>query len=298
MKPQTPQDYADWKDSTFLRARRLIAAEPVSFRLAGQQLAETFSCELIHRLDAGGDESPRQSWPPGRLFLTRICHARSAAIGQSSDEFLNLSFDFRFSGGMRQRLSAARQAILAILIAADPDANDYISPDMCELAKLQYETQDGKILGRGYVPWDWNESDKHLCPSLNQYGCPTPHTLSTLEGACKLIESSARQKDQNEPCTGSEAQPAETKRPDHELIQLEPKEIGVLRWLADPTHKNRQWKRCEVLPDDPHTPTDPRRLRSIINHLHDLGLLYSPPRSMVKITQKGLEWLQMNSEAE
>jgi len=206
MKPQTPQEYADWKDATYDRARRLIAADPESFRHAGHQLAQTFSCELIHRLDAGEEESPRQDWPPERLFLTRICHARSAAIGQSSDEFLNLSFDFRFSGGIKKRLFAARQAVLAILIAADPDANDYISPEICELAELQYETTDGEILGRGFVPWDWDESEKHLCPHLSQHGCPTPHTLTTLEDACKLIESSVRQQDHEEPSSGSETQ--------------------------------------------------------------------------------------------
>jgi|GEM_PF-4072442 len=187
MKPHSAQEYADWKDSLFSRARILIAEDPESFALAGNLLAQTFSNEFIWEMDADNPESPRLGWDPERILITRICSARSAAIGQS-EEHLVAKLDFRFTGKITERLRAARQSILAILLAADPDANDYITADICELALLQFESTEPQILGRIWVPWNWNEEDQYLCPGTRCHTCPTPEALHTLESALKLVE--------------------------------------------------------------------------------------------------------------
>lgn len=78
------------------------------------------------------------------------------------------------------------------------------------------------------------------------------------------------------------------------LIQLQPKEIGVLEWLGQTHRRNRVWKRAEVLPDNPSVPTDIKEIRAILQVLHDYALVNAPPKKSVRITALGLRWLSEN----
>ena len=315
MEPNTPDEYMIWKDTLYQRARILIEADPASFTLAGHDLAQTFSCELLKEMEADSrehheemhtdscedyeemnadnSESLTLDWAPERFLITRICYASSAAIGQSHERLV-AKLDFRFSGKIKERLNAARQVILAILLAADANANDYITEEICELAALQYKYESGKIMGRIWVPWDWNENEQHLCPQRVSPNNPPPHAMKTLESAINLVCSQAIKPVVEQTSVQAETKTSTRKETTPAFIQLEEKDIGVLRWLAHPSRRNRAWLRTQVMPDDPRTPTDPRRVRAIINRLHDLGLVDSPPRHSVRITADGLRWLAEN----
>tara|TARA_R110002073_G_scaffold104622_4_gene236498 strand:- start:154073 stop:154582 length:510 start_codon:yes stop_codon:yes gene_type:complete len=82
-------------------------------------------------------------------------------------------------------------AMLAILLAADPDANEYITPQICELAKLEHEPfkmKNGKyILGRSIISWCWGKEDEFLCRKAMSGDCPTPKALQVLESALELL---------------------------------------------------------------------------------------------------------------
>tara|TARA_R110002072_G_scaffold42064_13_gene118249 strand:- start:32837 stop:33655 length:819 start_codon:yes stop_codon:yes gene_type:complete len=182
-------EYSSWIDSLYRRAQELISQETELFMIAGKQLAELFSDEYAKNpyQDKCVDELPRQGMSSQQLLLFRICSARNAAVAQNSA--IDLSpLDFGPTHRKSIRILKARQAILAILLAADPDANDYITADICELALLQFESTEPQTFGRKWVPWNWKEEDQYLCPGTRCHTCPTPEALFTLESALKLVE--------------------------------------------------------------------------------------------------------------
>lgn len=182
------REYSDWIDSLYSQSRALITREQELFSIAGQELAARYSVE--HAKNPNNDECvdglPRQNYSPKQLLITRICFAKDDAVNQDgSIESWSLSISPTHK--KHERVYSARMVILAIVLAADPDANEYITPEICELAELQYEMSEQEILGRLCVSWYWNENNLHLCPGINRHNCPTPEALRVLESALKLV---------------------------------------------------------------------------------------------------------------
>ncbi len=147
--------YAKRRDALFARARGLIRSDPEAFTEAGRKLAELFPTE--RRI-----ELPDPDYPDGvrrDSLFTRIDLARQAA----SDPDCWASecggwFDFDANAPDDDRHLYARLTVLAILLAADPKANEAIPPGVCELAGLPWDTGSDTELGRGWVNWrerDW-----------------------------------------------------------------------------------------------------------------------------------------------
>lgn len=147
--------YAKRRDALFARARGLIRSDPEAFTEAGRKLAELFPTE--RRI-----ELPDPDYPDGvrrDSLFTRIDLARQAA----SDPDCWASecgdwFDFDANAPDDDRRLYARLTVLAILLAADPKANEAIPPKVCELSALPWDTSSDRELGRGWVNWrerDW-----------------------------------------------------------------------------------------------------------------------------------------------
>ncbi|MBL4809926.1 MAG: hypothetical protein JKY43_07725 [Phycisphaerales bacterium] len=181
------QEYSDWIDSLYRQSRALISREQELFSIAGKELAARFSDE--HAKNPDNDENvkdlPRQGFSSQKLLITRICFARTAAVNQDGSPESS-SLNIGPTNRRHERVLAARQVILAILLAADPDANEYITPDICELARSQFETTEQGVLGRSWVPWNWKDQDRHLCPGVICHNCPTPEALRVLESSLVL----------------------------------------------------------------------------------------------------------------
>lgn len=71
---------------------------------------------------------------------------------------------------------------------------------------------------------------------------------------------------------------------------LDEREIAVLRWLSKQTKRVRREQVCPDLP----APGDQKALRPILDHLHDCGYTYGPPRGKkgVAILERGREYLR------
>ena len=183
-------DYSKWADALYQQGRNHILLDARSFELAGKKLAETFSAEFAKnplRIEPAGD-CLGHSQSREQLLLLRISYARTAALKPMGlPEFCSLSIMPSEKSSVREH--TARQVILALLLAADPDANDYITPEICELAQLEFETNDPKVFGRRWVCWNWDSKDRHLCHGDEHHNLPTPQALKQLEHALGFVSN-------------------------------------------------------------------------------------------------------------
>lgn len=166
-------------DVLFPDARHIIRCTPDAFGEAGRRLAELFSESLARRCRDLTDATPKT------VLLHRIDLARLAATlsDYSPDpEMPEASWlDFQCNAPMVDRQEAARLVVLAILLAADPDAGLVITPSMCELVGLGWFDGPGGLLGRGLI--DWSE------PGWADGNSPSDRVLDRLQDALQLIRA-------------------------------------------------------------------------------------------------------------
>lgn len=164
-------------DVLFPDARHIIRCTPEAFGVAGARLAELFSESFARRCRDLTDAAPKT------VLLHRIDLARLAATlsDYSPDpEMPEASWlDFQCNAPMADRQEAARLVVLAILLAADPDAGSVINKGMCELVGLGWYDGPGGLLGRGLI--DWRE------PGWEDGDSPSDRVLDRLQAALQLI---------------------------------------------------------------------------------------------------------------
>jgi len=147
--------YTDRCEAVFARARELVRVDPAAFAKDGRRLAEIFHADLSH---PRGVSFVSVGPPPPLGLFTRISLAAEAASllfnrvvedAECFDEDADLTEE--------DILSVARMTVLAFLLGADPKASEVVTPDICELGVLQWDTELGGEFGRDMV--DWHESD-------------------------------------------------------------------------------------------------------------------------------------------
>jgi len=171
MVAQITSEFARRRDTAFARARELVERDPEGFAEAGRRLGEWFPAKWDH--------GPEQDVE----FLLSDRIERAARAASVDDHFLlplGRSFSFVRNEAGHDRDLAARMTILALLLGGDPRANEVVTPDICDLAVLPWDSEWGAEPGRHMVGWrthDWPHNDE---PSLG--------VLQRLEEAVERLE--------------------------------------------------------------------------------------------------------------
>ncbi len=157
-----------------LRAtRKVIEANREVFTEAGKRLTEIFSENHLKQDDHDGKWAEKSS---EELIFPRLDRAKVAVV---SDEYPNGYSDMRFEEPMphEERKLAASMVVLTLVLAIDPNANEYISKSMCPFAALpwQFGEEVPGLLGRGMICW---ENSEH-----NSVDSPPGEVLDLLERA-------------------------------------------------------------------------------------------------------------------
>ena len=181
MVAQITSEFARRRDTAFARARELVRRDPEGFAEAGRRLGEWFPAKRDH--------GPEQEVE----FLLSDRIERAARAASVDDHFFlppGRSFSFVRNEPGHDRALAARMTILALLLGGDPRANEVVTPDICELAVLPWDSEWGAEPGRHMVGWrthDWPHNDE---PSLG--------VLQRLEEAVIMVSAEVGQADRDQ----------------------------------------------------------------------------------------------------
>jgi len=157
-----------------LRAtRKVIEDNREVFTKAGKRLGKIYSEKHLKQHDHDGKWDDNSS---EELVFPRLDWAR---LGVVNDDYPLGYTDMRFEEPMPQaeRKLAASMVVLTLVLAIDPDANEYISESMCPFAALPWyfgEEVPG-LLGRGMIGW--------IPSDHNSVNSPPGEVLDLLERA-------------------------------------------------------------------------------------------------------------------
>jgi hypothetical protein len=169
--------YVDRRNELFERARNLIRTDPAGFTEAGRKLSELFPAERAIEIPQSDD--PEDGIARFSVFQRIASAASVAANPDLGDQIQRGWFEFNnFRDGTEKQLSA-RLITLAILLGSDDHSHEVITPEMCELGTLPYETDDWAELGRVGVDWielGWPHGDD-----------PSPSVLDRLARAISWL---------------------------------------------------------------------------------------------------------------
>ncbi len=226
------------RDALFERARSLIRSDPEAFTEAGRKVAELFPAERA--IEPGHPDHAERGCIRRFGLFTRIDFARQAACDPAGALVESGGwFDFDANAPNDERAFSARMVILAILLGADPQASEVVTPEVCELGALPWDTGSSTELGRGWV--DWHERD---WPHGNE---PSPRVLDRLDRAMDLLDRASVPHAEPAPSNGSGpvdydcTKPGlnrvdEARRATHDLCRLAESFGGIAQRRADAQH--------------------------------------------------------------
>lgn len=161
------------RDTLLRGCRLLISLEKAEFTLAGYRLAEMYSDEYAQSFESTSSAEGNQ------LLFIRLDLARLAAIyGDLRPGMTDL--DFVSKPDESDRKHAARMVILALVLAMDPNADEYIEESMCPFVALPWEGGDLDGSPRDYLDRssvNWGKDHQSNCDN------PSAEVLDLLERA-------------------------------------------------------------------------------------------------------------------
>lgn len=161
------------RDTLLRGCRLLISLEKAEFTLAGNRLGEMYSEEYAQSFESTSSAEGNQ------LLFIRLDLARRAAMyGDQRSGMTDLEIESK--PDKNELKHAARMVILALVLAMDPNADEYIDVSMCPFAALPWEGGDLEglprdLLGRSWI--SWGKEDKSNCDN------PSAEVLDLLERA-------------------------------------------------------------------------------------------------------------------
>ncbi len=183
--PMVSAAHSSNRDDVFHIARALVKKEWDLFVLAGEQIDEIYSEELVRR----DDEIPLS---PGERYAVEetfefLRFKRLATAVQCfrypQNHVYDNHLDFEGNAPDDERKQSARRAILVMLSAADPEKFQVITDEIGVLASTPYEIEGGGKLpdfgGSSWIAWaedGWDEQNE-----------PSPRVLKRLRHAIDVV---------------------------------------------------------------------------------------------------------------